>query len=195
MSNNRTIADDVAETTPTPLEACQTRLATTLARSAIPRPSDNTDFVDDPLAMVDRLVLTAAVSSLGSHHFRRFRCGPPSLIRRTGMPEVPGAFTLLSESSEPHLSCDHWRLCRFGVEALVALLTSAQQVRRGDVDGTQPSVSLGQLRLDFFMLPPPRFLRRGLVGLWLVAVVAHFNCTYDVFRSEVQVHLPLQSLV
>ena len=31
------------------------------------------------------------------------------------------------------------------------------------------------------LLPPPRLLRRGLVGLWLVAAVAHFNCTYDFF--------------
>ena len=31
------------------------------------------------------------------------------------------------------------------------------------------------------LLPPPRLLRRGLVGLWLVAAVPHFNCTYDFF--------------
>ena len=66
-----------------------------------------------------------------------------------------------------------------------------QQVRRSDVDGTQPSVSLCYLRLFFLhiairvgwlgLLPPLRLLRRGLVGLWLVAAVAHFNCTYDSF--------------
>ena len=45
------------------------------------------------------------------------------------------------------------------------------------------------------LLLQTRLLRRGLVGLWLVGAVAHFNCTYDVFRGEVHVILPLRLLV
>ena len=94
------------------------------------------------------------------------------------------------------LAFDLWRLCRLRVEAPAgAAHQRGQQVRRSDVDGTQPSVSLGQFPLDFFLhiairvgwlglLPPLRLLRRGLVGLWLVAAVAHFNCTYDFFFSR-----------
>ena len=67
MSNSLTIVDDLAETTPTPLEACQTRLATTLARSATLHPSENTELVGGPLAMVHRLVLTAVVRFRWDH--------------------------------------------------------------------------------------------------------------------------------
>ena len=45
------------------------------------------------------------------------------------------------------------------------------------------------------LLLQTRLLRRGLVGLWLVGAVAHFNCTYDVFRGEVHVNLPVRLLV
>ena len=82
------------------------------------------------------------------------------------------------------LSFDLWRLRRLRVEALMALLTSADN-RFGETVWMEhnrrfPSVSCDwiffvhiAIRVRWFrLLLPPRLLRRGLVGLWLVTAAS-----------------------
>ena len=98
-----------------------------------------------------------------------------------GSAEVAGAFTLLNEGSaryvivRPLASAPIARGSPDG-----AAHQRGQQVRRSGVDGTQTvgfratafflhiAIRVGWFRL----LPPPRLLRRGLVGLWLVAAAS-----------------------
>ena len=63
-----------------------------------------------------------------------------------GIAEVAGAFTLLSESSAPYFFVRPLAAVPIARGSLVgAAHQRGQQVRRGDVDETQPSVFLGQL--------------------------------------------------